>query len=101
MKEIIDILHKPLIGVCKRPRIYHCKVYSSGNSKPESLQYFVETLEKDLIAEGIASVLADKEYLPMQPGDVYQTYADVDDLVRNFGFKASTGLGEGLAKFAK
>lgn len=51
--------------------------------------------------EGIIDRPAEKELLPMQPGDVYQTYADVDDLVRDFGFKPDTSLEEGLSKFAK
>jgi UDP-glucuronate 4-epimerase len=77
------------------------KVYNIGNNKPESLQYFVDTLENCLMAEGIIDRPADKEYLPMQPGDVYQTYADVDELVKDFGFKPSTSLEEGLSRFAK
>ncbi len=43
---------------------------------------------------------ARKEYLPMQPGDVYETYADVRDLMEDFGFKPSTTIEEGLKKFA-
>ncbi|WP_010248009.1 NAD-dependent epimerase/dehydratase family protein [Acetivibrio cellulolyticus] len=77
------------------------KVYNIGNNQPESLMYFVETLEKCLMAEGIITLPAEKELLPMQPGDVYQTYADVDELVKDFGFKPSTGLAKGLEKFAK
>lgn len=77
------------------------KIYNIGNNKPESLMYFVETLEKCLMAEGIIDKPAEKELLPMQPGDVYQTYADVDELVRDFGFKPSTSLEEGLSRFAK
>jgi nucleoside-diphosphate-sugar epimerase len=77
------------------------KVYNIGNNKPENLLYFVETLEKCLIKEGIIDHPAEKELLPMQPGDVYQTYADVDDLVRDFGFKPNTSLEEGLSRFAK
>ncbi len=77
------------------------KVYNIGNNKPENLLYFVETLEKCLLREGIIDHPAEKELLPMQPGDVYQTYADVDDLIRDFGFKPSTTLKEGLSKFAK
>lgn len=77
------------------------KVYNIGNNKPESLKYFVETLEKCLIAEGIIDCPAEKEFLPMQPGDVYQTYADVDELVKDFGFKPSTSLQQGLNMFAK
>lgn len=77
------------------------KVYNIGNNKPEDLLYFVETLEKCLIKEGIIDKPAEKEFLPMQPGDVYQTYADVDDLVRDFGFKPNTSLEEGLSRFAR
>ena len=77
------------------------KVYNIGNNRPESLLYFVETLEKCLMREGIIDKPAEKEFLPMQPGDVYQTYADVDELVKDFGFKPSTSLEEGLSRFAK
>ena len=77
------------------------KVYNIGNNKPENLLYFVETLEKCLMREGIIDKPAEKELLPMQPGDVYQTYADVDDLMHDFNFKPNTSLEEGLAKFAK
>lgn len=69
------------------------KVYNIGNNKPEKLMYFIETLEKCLGKK------AEKEYYPMQPGDVYQTYADVTDLTRDFGFKPDTPLEEGLEKF--
>lgn len=77
------------------------KVYNIGNNKPESLLNFVETLEKCLIAEGIIDRPAEKELLPMQPGDVYQTYADVDDLARDFDFKPDTRLETGLSRFAR
>ena len=71
------------------------KVYNIGNNNPEKLMYFIETLEKAI------GKVAEKEYLPMQPGDVYQTYADVTDLIRDFDFKPSTSIEEGLGKFAK
>lgn len=71
------------------------KVYNIGNNKPEKLMDFIETLEKAIGRE------AKKEYLPMQPGDVYQTYADVTDLIRDFDFKPSTSIAEGLGRFAK
>lgn len=77
------------------------KIYNIGNNKPESLMYFVETLEQCLLEEGIINEPAKKEFLPMQPGDVYQTYADVDDLIKDFNFKPNTSLKEGLSKFAK
>ena len=69
------------------------KVYNIGNNKPEKLMDYIETLEKHLGRE------AKKEFLPMQPGDVYQTYADVSDLMHDFNFKPSTSIDEGLGKF--
>ena len=71
------------------------KVYNIGNNKPEKLMYFIETLEKCI------GKTAEKEYLPMQPGDVYQTYADVSELIADFDFKPSTTIEEGLSKFAQ
>ncbi|WP_320128708.1 NAD-dependent epimerase/dehydratase family protein [uncultured Sphaerochaeta sp.] len=69
------------------------KIYNIGNNKPEKLMFFIETLEQCLGKE------AKKEFLPMQPGDVYQTYADVSDLIADFDFKPSTPLSLGLASF--
>lgn len=77
------------------------KVYNIGNNAPEDLLHFVETLEKCLMAEGIISSPAAKEFLPMQAGDVYQTFADVTPLVNDFGFKPSTSIETGLGNFAK
>lgn len=76
------------------------KIYNIGNNKPESLLRFVEILEQCLIKEGIIKEPGKKEFLPMQPGDVYQTYADVSDLERDFGFKPATSLEKGLGDFA-
>lgn len=69
------------------------KVYNIGNNKPEKLMDYIQTLEKHLGRE------AKKEFLPMQLGDVYQTYADVSDLMHDFDFKPSTSIDEGLSKF--
>ena len=77
------------------------KIYNIGTSRPESLLRFVETLERCLMAEGVISEPGKKELLPMQPGDVYQTYADVAELERDFGFKPATPLEMGLARFAE
>ena len=71
------------------------KIYNIGNNKPEKLLTFIETLEN------IIGIEAKKEYLPMQPGDVYQTYADVSELEKNFNFKPQTSIGEGLTRFVK
>ncbi len=70
-------------------------VYNIGNNSPEKLMYFIETLENALGKK------AEKEFLPMQPGDVYQTYADVTPLVEKFGFKPSTSIEEGLGRFVE
>lgn len=69
------------------------KVYNIGNNKPVKLMDYIETLEKCL------GKTAKKEYLPMQPGDVYQTYADVSELMRDYGFKPDTSIEEGLSRF--
>ena len=81
------------------------KVYNIGNNKPENLLDFVDILQQELIR---AEVLpkdydfeAHKELVPMQPGDVEMTYADVEDLMRDFTFKPSTSLRDGLRKFAE
>lgn len=71
------------------------KIYNIGNNKPEKLMDFIDTLEKCL------GRTANKEYLPMQPGDVYQTYADVSDLMRDYDFKPDTSIEEGLSKFVE
>ena len=73
----------------------HYKIYNIGNNKPEKLMDFIQTLEKALGRE------AKKEYYPMQPGDVYQTYADVTQLIKDFDYKPSTSIEEGLGNFAE
>lgn len=102
----IDDIVTGIVNVIGKPPVENedgalYKVYNIGNNQPESLLYFVETLEKCLMREGIIEKEAEKKLLPMQPGDVYQTYADVDDLMRDFHFKPATSLEEGLSKFAK
>lgn len=69
------------------------KIYNIGNHKPVKLMDFIETLERCLGREAV------KEYLPMQPGDVYQTYADVSDLMRDYGFQPDTSIEDGLREF--
>lgn len=71
------------------------KIYNIGNNKPEKLMDYISVLERCLGKE------AKKEFLPMQPGDVYETYADVTDLMRDFDFKPSTTIEEGLSRFAE
>lgn len=81
------------------------KVYNIGNNSPENLLDFVDILQQELIRAGVLpgdyDFEAHKELVPMQPGDVPVTYADTSVLERDFGFKPSTSLREGLRKFAE
>lgn len=81
------------------------KVYNIGNNSPENLLDFVDILQQELIRAGVLpenyDFEAHKELVPMQPGDVPVTYADTSALERDFDFKPSTSLREGLRKFAE
>lgn len=80
-------------------------VYNIGNSSPENLLDFVDILQQELLRAGVLpedyNFEEHKELVPMQPGDVPITYADTSALERDFGFKPSTSLSEGLRRFAK
>lgn len=80
-------------------------VYNIGNSNPENLLDFVQILQEELIAAEVLPADYDfeahKELVPMQPGDVPVTYADTSALERDFGFRPSTSLREGLRNFAR
>ena len=81
------------------------KVYNIGNSSPENLLDFVTILQEELVRAGVLPADYDfeahKELVPMQPGDVPVTYADTTPLERDFGFRPSTPLREGLRRFAE
>ncbi len=81
------------------------KVYNIGNNDPVNLLDFVDILQQELVSAGVLPEDYDfeghKELVPMQPGDVEVTYADVSALEEDFGFKPSTPLREGLRSFAK
>ncbi len=80
-------------------------VYNIGNSSPENLLEFVDILQQELVSAGVLpegyDFEAHKELVPMQPGDVPVTFADTSALERDFGFKPSTSLREGLRAFAQ
>lgn len=71
------------------------RIYNIGNSKPTKLMDYIHYIEKSIGRE------AQKEFLPMQPGDVYQTYADSSALAETVGFKPQTELGFGINKTIK
>lgn len=96
---IDDIISGILNILCNPPSVDEkgafYKLYNIGNHSPVKLMDFIGTLEKCLGRE------AKKEFLPMQKGDVYQTYADVSGLMDDFGFKPDTPIEEGLARFTR
>lgn len=80
-------------------------VYNIGNNRPENLLDFITILQEELVRAGVLSedydFEAHKELVAMQPGDVPVTYADTSALERDFGYKPSTSLRDGLRKFAE
>ncbi len=81
------------------------KIYNIGNNNPENLLDFVQILSEELVRAGVLpkdyDFASHKKLVPMQKGDVPITYADTSDLERDFGYKPSTSLREGLRKFAE
>ncbi len=69
------------------------RVFNIGNNRPEELMTVVKLFEREL------GRTAAKEFLPMQPGDVLETYADIDDLAREIGFRPKTSIEEGIRQF--
>ena len=69
------------------------RVYNIGNNSPVELMDYIEAIENSLGKK------ADKELLPLQPGDVPDTFADVDDLVKEFDYKPSTSVADGIEQF--
>lgn len=75
-------------------------VYNIGNNQPEQLMDYIAVLEKALSKAVGREIIAKKEFLPMQPGDVKATYSDSSPLEKDFDFKPRTSIEEGLQKFA-
>jgi UDP-glucuronate 4-epimerase len=69
------------------------RIYNVGNNRPEELMHVVSVLEKELGRQAI------KEMLPMQPGDVPETFADIEDLTRDVGFAPQTSIEDGIRDF--
>ena len=69
------------------------RIYNIGNNRPVELLHFIDILEKNL------RMKAGKNFLPMQPGDVPETYADVDELAADVGFRPKTPIEEGIKNF--
>lgn len=102
----IDDIVSGIQSVIDNPPITHgdCAryaIFNVGNSDPITLNTFVNTLERILHEEGLTANVAIRELLPMQPGDVYQTYADTSELERRTGYRPATPLEYGLRQFAR
>ena len=71
------------------------KIYNIGNNAPLPLMTFIETIEE------VLGKKAEKNFMPMQDGDVVSTYADVSGLINDFGYKPDTKLADGIGEFVK
>lgn len=103
VEGVIRVLDKPAIsnpnwdgnnpdpGTSKAP----WRIYNIGNNSPVNLLDYIEAIEDAL------EIKAKKEFLPLQLGDVPDTYADVDDLVEEFGYRPSTSVAQGVENFAR
>jgi len=104
VRRVMDSAPQVQIGEDGLPMAAH-RVYNIGNSHPENLLDFVDTLQRVLVEEGVLPADYDfeahKQLVPMQPGDVPVTYADTTALQRDLGYKPATPLEDGLRAFAK
>lgn len=87
----VDDIVQGVLASMDRPVPY--AVYNLGNSRSVDLLYFIECIEKELGKK------AEKKMLPMQPGDVVETYADISESERDLGFQPATRIEEGIASF--
>jgi UDP-glucuronate 4-epimerase len=87
---VVRIIEKPVVE--DEPKY---KIFNIGNKDSVKLTDFIETLEKELNIE------AKKEYLPMQPGDVKKTWANVDDLVSEYNYEPNTSISVGIKRFVE
>ena len=107
VEGVVRVMANPpevVTGADGLPKAAH-RVYNIGNSDPENLLDFVDTLQRVLVEEGVLPEGYDfeshRELVPMQPGDVPVTYADTSALERDTGFHPSTRLEDGLREFAR
>lgn len=102
-EEVLRVLDRPPSGKLRESgelpdhRAYRTpyRIYNIGNHRPVELSYVIKVLEQALGKK------AEKNFLPMQPGDVPATYADVDDLISDVGFKPDTPIEVGVQRFVK
>ncbi len=105
VEGIVKVMEKPPFSNDNDSDVPPYKIYNIGNNKPENLLDFVRILSEELVNAGVLTSDFDfdahKKLVPMQKGDVPITYADTSDLEKDFGYKPSTNLREGLRQFSK
>lgn len=89
VQGVLKVLDQPP----KKDLIPPYRIYNIGNNAPVPLMDFITAIEDEL------GIIAQKEFLPLQPGDVEQTYADVQDLIDEFGYQPTTTVREGIKHF--
>lgn len=90
VEGVVRVLEKPV-----RQRTEKYKVYNIGNNKSVLLLDFIQEIEKNL------QTTATKEFLPMQPGDVERTWADVSELIRDYNYQPKTSVADGVQAFVE
>ena len=97
--KVIDSPPKPLLEQSSNDpslsSVAPWKIYNIGNNSPVELPYFIELIEKNLNKK------AKIKYLPLQVGDVPDTFADIDDLKNDLGFRPTTSIEEGISNFCE
>ena len=91
----IDDIVQGIMGAIKITGRNRHKIYNLGNSNPEVLLHFIQVIEENL------GIKAKKKFLPIQPGDVEKTFADISDSKKELGFSPKTQINEGVPKFIK
>jgi len=103
VEGVVRVAQKPPVpnpGIDRQhpdPSMSFCgyRLCNIGNSNPVNLEEFIDAIEKEL------GIVAEREYLPMQPGDVPMTYADVSALQQEFGYKPATPVAHGIREFVR
>ena len=96
IEGVVRVMHQPAkANLANDNSNAHYKIYNIGNNNPVELITFIEVIEKAMGKKAI------KKFLPMQPGDVPCTYADVDELMEDIGFKPTTTISQGIENFVR
>ena len=95
IEGVVRVMEKPPQSNSETSSTVPYKIYNVGNNSPVELLTFIEVIEAAMGKKAV------KNLLPMQPGDVPSTYADVDDLIADVGFKPSTPIEEGIRRFVE